>query len=229
MKRNKFQSGFTLIELIAVMVILAILAAVVIPRITSVQEGAYESNVGNMYGAIRNYISNQALKNAISGGRGMETYDEPALVADTQVQNYYLNLWIKDYDKDKWIQTWENDGGVDENSTGPAVVGDRVASPNLIVFQYHPHGLTGGAGTIKKNVFFIEYFPATTQTAEDDGYQFDSFQLVAYKDDDDLGATGTDQDCDLDFDTTKDVVVSGMHKYRPDSNVDVEATTVGAR
>ena len=50
MKRNKFQSGFTLIELIAVMVILAILAAVVIPRITSVQEGAYESNVGNMFG-----------------------------------------------------------------------------------------------------------------------------------------------------------------------------------
>jgi type IV pilus assembly protein PilA len=229
MKHNKFQPGFTLIELIAVMVILAILAAVVIPRITSVQEGAYESNVGNMYGAIRNYVSNQALKNAISGGRGMETYDEPALVAATQLQNYYLDLWIKDYDKDKWIQTWENDGGVDENPTGPAVVGDRVASPNLIVFQYHPHGLTAGAGTIKKNVFFIEYFPATTQTAEDDGYQFDSFQLVAYKDDDDLGATGTDQDCDLGFDTTKDVVVSGMHKYRPDANLDVEATTVGTR
>ena len=88
MKRTKLQAGFTLIELIAVMVILAILAAVVIPRITSVQEGAYESNVGNMYGAIRNYISNAALKNAISGGRGMEVYDEPTETA----ANYYLDL-----------------------------------------------------------------------------------------------------------------------------------------
>ena len=225
MKRTKLQAGFTLIELIAVMVILAILAAVVIPRITSVQEGAYESNVGNMYGAIRNYVSNQALKNAITGGRGMETYDEPALDATTQAANYYLDLWIKDYDKDKWIQTWVNDGGVDENGTGGAAVGN----PNSIVFQYHPHGLTAGAGTIKKDVYFIEYFPATTQTAEDDDYQFDSFQLVAYKDDDLAGVANGDHDCDLLIDSTKDTVIEGMHKYRPVAGGDAEDTTVGDR
>ena len=226
MRRTKLQAGFTLIELIAVMVILAILAAVVIPRITSVQEGAYESNVGNMYGAIRNYVSNQALKNAISGGRGMETYDEPATTVATQADNYYLDLWIKDYDKDKWIQTDVQNGGVDENATG----GSADGNPNLIVFQYHPHGLTAGAGTIKKDVYFIEYFPATTQTAEDDDYQYDSFQLVAYKDDDDIGATGTDHDCNLAFDPDdEDVVIAGMHKYRPAAGEDTEDATVGDR
>ena len=45
MKYKTSQSGFTLIELIAVMVILGILAAVLIPRLSSVQASAYEVNV----------------------------------------------------------------------------------------------------------------------------------------------------------------------------------------
>ena len=100
MKRNKFQSGFTLIELIAVMVILAILAAVIIPRITSVQEGAYESNVNNMFGAIRKYVSNEALRAAVTSGRCMEVYNTVGTVdedgeGDTdneRAANWYLHL-----------------------------------------------------------------------------------------------------------------------------------------
>ena len=210
MKRTKLQSGFTLIELIAVMVILAILAAVVIPRITSVQEGAYESNVGNMYGAIRNYISNEALKRAISGGKGMETYEEPT----TTTLNHYLDLWVKDYDRDKWRQTHQDDGGLDQNPTG-SVGAD--ANPDRIIFEYHPHGI---AQSIKKDVYFIEYFPATTQTAESDGYQYDSFQLVAYRDDD----NGSGHDCDLLTVVANDVPVDGMTEFRPEANLDTRAT-----
>ena len=55
MKNNKLQSGFTLIELIAVMVILGILAAVIVPRISTLTSGAYESNVRNMYGVIKKF------------------------------------------------------------------------------------------------------------------------------------------------------------------------------
>ena len=132
MKRKNLQSGFTLIELIAVMVILAILAAVVIPRITSVQEGAYESNVVNMHGAIRNYVSNQALRNAISGATGMEVYDNPTVTT----ANYYLNLWIKDYDDTKWTQTHSADGGTSDHGTS-----DDAKSPDAILFQYHPRKL----------------------------------------------------------------------------------------
>ena len=208
MKQKTLQAGFTLIELIAVMVILAILAAVVIPRITSVQEGAYESNVGNMYGAIRNYISNQALKNAISGGRGMEVYDEPTAAG----ANHYLDLWIKDYDRDKWKQTRHAAGGLDQNP------GSGDATPDRIIFQYHPHGIAEG---VLKDIYFIEYFPATTSSAQSDAYQYDSFQLVAYADDDD----GSGHDCDnLPNVVTHDVPVTGMIAYRPEADSDVRAT-----
>ena len=208
MKHTKLQAGFTLIELIAVMVILAILAAVVIPRITSVQEGAYESNVGNMYGAIRNYISNQALKNAISGGRGMEVYDEPT----SAVANHYLDLWIKDYDRDKWKQTRHAAGGLDQNP------GAGDATPDRIIFQYHPHGVDQG---VLKDIYFIEYFPASTSSAQDDAYQYDSFQLVAYRDS--QGASG--HDCDnLPDVVSGDVPIEGMIAYRPEANSDTRAT-----
>ena len=206
--KQKMQRGFTLIELIAVMVILAILAAVVIPRITSVQEGAYESNVGNMYGAIRNYISNQALKNAISGGRGMEVYDEPTDAG----ANHYLDLWIKDYDRDKWKQSHHANGGLDQNPAG----GD--ANPDRIIFQYHPHGVAAG---VLKDIYFIEYFPASTSSAQSDAYQYDSFQLVAYRDDD----NSSGHDCDnLPDVVTNDVPIEGMIAYRPEANLDTRAT-----
>ena len=163
-----------------------------------------------MYGAIRNYISNQALKNAISGGRGMEVYEEPTEAG----ANYYLDLWVKDYDRDKWTQTHEDDGGLDQNPTG-SVASD--ANPDRIIFEYHPHGI---AQSIKKDVYFIEYFPATTQTAESDAYQYDSFQIVGYYDDD----NNSGHDCDLLTVVANDVPVEGMIAYRPEANSDVRAT-----
>ena len=181
MKRTKLQAGFTLIELIAVMVILAILAAVVIPRITSVQEGAYESNVINMWGALRNYVSNEALRNAISGGTGMEVYTEPT---DSRA-NFYLDKWIKDYESDKWSQSHGTNGGDTEFGI------DK--DPDAIVFKYTPHG------GVLKDIYWIEYFPCTSASAAADGYDFDSFELIAYKDRTTAAGTEAGDQDDEDF------------------------------
>ena len=67
--KKSIQSGFTLIELIAVMVILGILAAVIIPAIGSLTAGAYQSNAQTMYGAIKNAVNNQAVKASMTGTR----------------------------------------------------------------------------------------------------------------------------------------------------------------
>ena len=204
MKRTKLQAGFTLIELIAVMVILAILAAVVIPRITSVQEGAYESNVGNMFGAINNYISNEALRNAVTSGRGMETYTE----VTNGAANYYLDLWVKEYDADKWVQT----GGLTGRNP------NKVAAdhPAAIVFEYHPHG-AGIASRVLKDIYYIEYFPATSAAAKADNYNYDTYSLIAYKDDND----GSGHDCDDAFaPTTHDIAIENMYLPAPGAGVD---------
>ena len=102
MKHKTSQSGFTLIELIAVMVILGILAAVIIPRISTLTSGAYESNVRAMYGVIKNEVNAQAVKAAMSGGASghLETY--PVITASDI--NGYLVEWVEEFEGDYWYQ-----------------------------------------------------------------------------------------------------------------------------
>ena len=131
MKNKTSQSGFTLIELIAVMVILGILAAVIIPRITTITSGAYESNVRNMYGLIKNEITAQAVKAAMSGDF-LETYPNP----DDPAENVYLKKWVADYDPSAWSQ-FQAASAYDNSVSGGL-------NTNLLLFMYHPHGRPSG-------------------------------------------------------------------------------------
>ena len=196
MKNKTSQSGFTLIELIAVMVILGILAAVIVPRLTTLTSGAYESNVRNMYGLIKNEVTAQATKAAMTGDY-LETFPEPATactgcpaVGDMDAEHYYLNTWVGDYDPDQWSAFSKNN--LYDNSTNGS-----DGRTGAVVFVYHPHGrpsgdLTwsdqgafddtfGGSSTSLEDLYFILYAPRTSPNGASRGRQKDGYVMAAWK------------------------------------------------
>ena len=203
MKNKTSQSGFTLIELIAVMVILGILAAVIIPRISTITSGAYESNVRNMYGLIKNEINAQAIKAAMSGGSQghLETYpDVDDVGGDYTEVNYFLERWVDDYDADMWSSfTMPN---CYDNSTNGS--DDDVGA---VLFMYHPHGRPvgpiaitedgagtplkktdgteggpAGAATSYEDIYWIYYAPRTSASGAALGRELDGFVMAAWED-----------------------------------------------
>lgn len=67
MRRTKVESGFTLIELVIVIVILGILAAVAIPKYEDMREQARVATVKGQLGAIRSAVAIQYARNALNG------------------------------------------------------------------------------------------------------------------------------------------------------------------
>ena len=197
MKNKTSQSGFTLIELIAVMVILGILAAVIIPRISTITSGAYESNVRNMYGLIKNEVTAQAVKAAMTGDF-LETFPEPAVactgcpaVGDMDAEHYYLNTWVGDFDPESW-SSFSKPALYDNSQSGAGRTGG-------VLFVYHPHGrppgdLTwtdqgafddtfgGDAGnTSLEDLYFIMYAPRTSANGKLRGRTNDGYVMAAWK------------------------------------------------
>jgi len=194
MKNKTSQSGFTLIELIAVMVILGILAAVIIPRIATLTSGAYESNVRNMYGLIKNEVNAQAIKAAMSGGSAghLETFPNPGQSAATLALDYYLKEWVDDYDSDMWSSFCSSDGYENRAGATPDNVG-------AVLFMYHPHGKPsttivwaegdGGAATLDpsgastslEDFYWIYYAPRTSTTGTSKGRELDGYVMAAWQ------------------------------------------------
>ena len=190
MKHKTSQAGFTLIELIAVMVILGILAAVLIPRLSSVTTSAYEVNAKQMYSAIEAHLNMQAQQSAIEGAHGLEQFPETA----TATLNYYLDDWLKDYDSEHWTSYGVNVGG--------ERCDDLTAAYDAGYFIYHPHetytahtdpttedfASNGGAHlTVRKDVYYITYFPLTNQSGLIDGIPRNEFHLTLRHDADQNG------------------------------------------
>ena len=198
MKNKTLHSGFTLIELIAVMVILGILAAVIIPRISTITSGAYESNVRAMFGVIKNEVNAQALKAAMTGGATghRETYPEGTEVG----MNYYLKEWVEDFESDYWSSFL-----IDNNYTNGNNKHADHAKTAGILFMYHPHGpmkngdvtwgdaavTTAGTSQMLENIYWIYYAPLTTAAGKTAGRDKDGYLLAAFSDNADAKFSST--------------------------------------
>ncbi len=75
-KRTTSKKAFTLIELIAVMVVLAVLAGVALPRFFNYSDQARESACKGALGGMRAGVANFYANNAINGSPAYPTYAE---------------------------------------------------------------------------------------------------------------------------------------------------------
>ena len=84
MQRETAESGFTLIELVIVIVILGILAAVAIPKYEDLREQARTATLKGQLGSIRSAIAIQYARNALNGSPTFPTLTG-AIFADGNV------------------------------------------------------------------------------------------------------------------------------------------------
>jgi prepilin-type N-terminal cleavage/methylation domain-containing protein len=90
MYRKKTESGFTLIELVIVIVILGILAAVAIPKYEDMREQARVATVKGQLGSIRSSIAIQYARNALNGAATFPVLDG-TIFADGRVPKEPIN------------------------------------------------------------------------------------------------------------------------------------------
>ena len=90
MYRKKTESGFTLIELVIVIVILGILAAVAIPKYEDMREQARVATVKGQLGSIRSSIAIQYARNALNGTATFPVLDG-TIFADGRVPKEPIN------------------------------------------------------------------------------------------------------------------------------------------
>lgn len=90
MFRKNTESGFTLIELVIVIVILGILAAVAIPKYEDMREQARVATLKGQLGAIRSAIAIQYARNALNGSATFPTLDG-TIFADGRVPKEPVN------------------------------------------------------------------------------------------------------------------------------------------
>jgi len=148
MKKLKNKNGFTLIELIMVMIILGVLSAVAIPRyletIENAEEAAEDAVIGNIGVALENYSIHKLVKS----GRGIwpdnpfdalkdkpQTYTDDGTIADADQEWTFVDgdpAYITHQRSSNKRFKWEYDAGVntgtDADTTG--ALGSRESLSN---------------------------------------------------------------------------------------------------
>ena len=135
---KKTQNGFTLIELIMVMIILGVLAAVAIPRYLDTIENAEQASEDAVISNIRGALENHAIHKLLDSGRRIwpdnpfdalseqpQTYTEDGTWADTDQEWTFVDgdpAYITHQRSDNSRFKWEYDAGIntgtDADTTG---------------------------------------------------------------------------------------------------------------
>ena len=135
---KKTQNGFTLIELIMVMIILGVLAAVAIPRYLDTIENAEQASEDAVISNIRGALENHAIHKLLDSGRRIwpdnpfdalseqpQTYTEDGTWADSDQEWTFVDgdpAYITHQRSDNTRFKWEYDAGIntgtDADTTG---------------------------------------------------------------------------------------------------------------
>tara|TARA_E500000318_G_scaffold84618_1_gene80456 strand:+ start:163 stop:606 length:444 start_codon:yes stop_codon:yes gene_type:complete len=135
---KKTQNGFTLIELIMVMIILGVLAAVAIPRYLDTIENAEQASEDAVISNIRGALENHAIHKLLDSGRRIwpdnpfdalseqpQTYTQDGTWADADQEWTFVDgdpAYITHQRSDNTRFKWEYDAGVntgtDSDTTG---------------------------------------------------------------------------------------------------------------
>ena len=135
---KKTQNGFTLIELIMVMIILGVLAAVAIPRYLDTIENAEQASEDAVISNIRGALENHAIHKLLDSGRRIwpdnpfdalseqpQTYTQDGTWADSDQEWTFVDgdpAYITHQRSDNTRFKWEYDAGIntgtDADTTG---------------------------------------------------------------------------------------------------------------
>ena len=135
---KKTQNGFTLIELIMVMIILGVLAAVAIPRYLDTIENAEQASEDAVISNIRGALENHAIHKLLDSGRRIwpdnpfdalseqpQTYTQDGTWADSDQEWTFVDgdpAYITHQRSDNSRFKWEYDAGIntgtDADTTG---------------------------------------------------------------------------------------------------------------
>ena len=138
MKMKNKQNGFTLIELIMVMIILGVLAAVAIPRYLDTIENAEQASEDAVISNIRGALENHAIHKLLDSGRRIwpdnpfdalseqpQTYTQDGTWADSDQEWTFVDgdpAYITHQRSDNTRFKWEYDAGIntgtDADTTG---------------------------------------------------------------------------------------------------------------